>query len=830
MFSKVRQPRYLTFGARVLGASLTLSTTRLCLFSTSGAISFVPVCWQTAPDGRTRIGTYWWSPREVKRMNGRDGEPSAAADGRLRREVRGRLFRKYVALFVAVVSAALIANGLLEIWFDYQEQRALLVRIQRQQAESAALRITQFVREIEGQLAWSTQLPWNAENLEEWRFDAVRLLRQAPAISEVTQLDASGRAQIQMSRFSADVISPQTDLSTDPAFARALADKTYYGPVYFQRGSEPYMALAMAGVRREYGVVLAQVNLGFIWDVVSQIKVGQRGQAYVVDPTGRLIAHPDIGMVLHNTDLSRLDYVRAALAPQSDQREDADPIVQDAQDRQVLSSHVRILPLGWLVFVDLPIEEAYAPLYASIQRSGALLIGALFLAALAGLYLARRMIIPIRALRDGAARIGSGDLAWRISIKSSDELAALGNQFNRMAAQLQDSYAGLERKVEERTYQLEQANLAKSRFLAVASHDLRQPLHALGLFVAQLRTAASSGERARIVARIDTAIATMNELFKALLDISRLDAGALAPTITDFPVLELLERVDATFAGAATDAGIELRVVPTAAWVRSDFVLLEQILLNLVSNAVRYTTHGGVLVGCRERGERLHIEVWDTGPGIPKDQRQKIFEEFYRLEDADRGRKGLGLGLAIVERLCRLVGHPLDLSSTVGRGSRFTVVVPKVAARPHAAGSPIEAPPALNLAAGKLIVVIDDDALVVDAMAGLLRSWGCRVISAHSGDKARGELSGIEAPPNLIISDFHLAGGKTGIEAIEQLRGTFGAPIPAFLVSGDISPALQDDVRRQGYLLLHKPVEPMTLRTMLNRLLKKPTMSLPAVD
>jgi two-component system, sensor histidine kinase len=288
--------------------------------------------------------------------------------------------------------------------------------------------------------------------------------------------------------------------------------------------------------------------------------------------------------------------------------------------------------------------------------------------------------------------------------------------------------------------------------------------------------------------------------------------------------------VDATFAGAATDAGIELRVVPTAAWVRSDFVLLEQILLNLVSNAVRYTTHGGVLVGCRERGERLHIEVWDTGPGIPEDQRQKIFEEFYRLEDADRGRKGLGLGLAIVERLCRLVGHPLDLSSTVGRGSRFTVVVPKVAARPHAAGSPIEAPPALNLAAGKLIVVIDDDALVVDAMAGLLRSWGCRVISAHSGDKARGELSGIEAPPNLIISDFHLAGGKTGIEAIEQLRGTFGAPIPAFLVSGDISPALQDDVRRQGYLLLHKPVEPMTLRTMLNRLLKKPTMSLPAVD
>jgi signal transduction histidine kinase/CheY-like chemotaxis protein len=769
-------------------------------------------------------------PREIEPMNGRESERPGAADGAVQREIRGRLFRKYVALFVAVVSAALIANGLLEIWFDYHEQRTLLVRIQQQQAESAALRITQFIREIEGQLAWSTQLPWAPENLEEWHFDAVRLLRQVPAISEVTQLDSSGRVQAWKSRFAAHPADPHDDFSAAPAFTKALADKVYYGPVYFERESEPYMTLSMAGVRREYGVIVAQVNLRFIWDVVSEIKAGQRSLAYVIDPQGRLIAHPDISMVLRNTDFSRLDYVRAALAPQSDQREDADPIVRDAQDRQILSSHARIPPLGWLVFVDLPIEEAYAPLYTSIQRSGTLLIGALFLAALAGLYLARRMIIPIRALRDGAARIGSGDLAWRISIKSSDELAALGNQFNRMAAQLQDSYAGLERKVEERTYQLEQANLAKSRFLAVASHDLRQPLHALGLFVAQLRTAASGGERARIVARIDTAIATMNELFKALLDISRLDAGALEPTITDFPVLKLLERVDATFAGAATDAGIDLRVAPTVAWVRSDFVLLEQILLNLVSNAVRYTTHGGVLVGCRERGERLHIEVWDTGPGIPEDQRQKIFEEFYRLEDADRERKGLGLGLAIVERLCRLLGHPLDLSSTVGRGSRFTVVVPKVAARPHTAGSPIEAPPALNLAAGKLIVVIDDDALVVEAMAGLLRSWGCRVISVQSGDKARDELSGIEESPDLIISDFHLTGGKTGIEAIERLRGAFGAPIPAFLVSGDISPALQDDARRQGYLLLHKPVEPMMLRTMLNRLLKKPAMSLPAVD
>jgi signal transduction histidine kinase len=362
-----------------------------------------------------------------------------------------------VALFVAVISAALVINGLSEIWFDYTEQRMLLVRIQRQQAETAALRISQFIREIEGQLAWATQLPWSTENLDEWQFDTYRLLRQVPAITDVTQLDSSGRAQAYMSRNTANVIGGEPDHSADPAFVGAVANKIYYGPVQFIRESEPYMTLAMAGVRREYGVIVAQVSLRFIWDVVSEIKVGEHGQAYVVDPPARLIAHPDISMVLRNIDLSHLGYVRAALASQLDGQDDAEPVVRDAQGRQVLSAHARAPPLGWLVFVDLPIEEAYAPLYVSIQRSGGLLIGALLLAAFAGLYLARRMVVPIRALRDGAARIGQGDLTQRIVIETGDELQELGSQFNSMAAQLQDSYATLERKVEDRTRELAQS-------------------------------------------------------------------------------------------------------------------------------------------------------------------------------------------------------------------------------------------------------------------------------------------------------------------------------------------------------------------------------------
>ena len=684
--------------------------------------------------------------------------------------------------------------------------------------KSAAARISQFVKEIEGQLARATQLPWSTDTLEDWRFDAVRMWRQVPAITELAQLDGAGREQIRMSRVARDVVGSQIDRSRDPVFVEALAKKIYYSPIYFLRESEPYMTLAMAGVRRDYGVIVAQVNLKFIWEVVSDIKVGEHGQAYVVDADARLIAHPDISRVLRNTDVSHLAQVQAA---RSAVPPGQTPVVDDIQGRQVLTAYAPVARLGWLVFAELPVDEAYAPLYASIQRSGALLLCALILAVFAGLYLARRMVVPIRALRDGAARIGRGDLAQRITIKTGDELEALGNQFNSMAVQLQDSYATLERKVEERTHQLELANLAKSRFLAAASHDLRQPLHALGLFVAQLRNRMSGAERRRIVDHIDAAVAGMSELFNALLDISKLDAGALTPNITEFPVAQVLKRIESTFDGAAREKGLSLRVVPTTAWVRSDFILLERILLNLVSNAVRYTSDGGVVVGCRNRGGRLRIEVWDTGPGIAEDQRRKIFDEFYRSGDPGRdGRVGLGLGLAIVDRLCRLLDHPIELTSTLGRGSRFTVVVPVVAARAIISESSTPTRAALDVASGKLVVVIDDDPLVLDGMGGLLRTWGCRVVTGSSGHAALTGLNDRSRPPDLIISDFHLSGGKTGIEAIADLRSAFPTPIPAFLLSGDTNPEPLRNARASGYHLLHKPVDPMTLRAMLNRMLK----------
>src|SRR5260370_14619434 len=274
------------------------------------------------------------------------------------------------------------------------------------------------------------------------------------------------------------------------------------------------------------------------------------------------------------------------------------------------------------------------------------------------------MVVPIRALQEGAIRIGRGNLTQRIAIKTNDELEALGDEFNKMAPRLQESYATLEHKVEERTRQLELSNLAKSRFLAAASHDLRQPLHALGLFVAQLHGQVRANERRRIVARIDAALSAMNELFNALLDISKLDAAVLTPSITEFPIAKLLDRVDTTFTGAARVKGLSLQGIPSSAWVRSDFILMERIGFNFVSNAVRYTSSGGVVVGSRKRGVNLRIEVWDTGSGIPQDQQQNIFGEFYRLGGpVGDGRSGLGLGLAIVDRMWRLLFRFVRLNS-----------------------------------------------------------------------------------------------------------------------------------------------------------------------
>ena len=378
-------------------------------------------------------------------------EPSAAT------KLRSRLFTKYVALFVAVVAVALLSNGIFEVYFYYREHKAALIRIQHEQAEAAAAKIGQFIKEIESQLGWTTQLPWSAGSIDQRRFDALRLLRQVPAITELAQVDSSGKERLRVSRIDINVADSGLDFSNEPKFAEAVAHKVYYGPVYFRRDSEPYMTLSLAGTRKDAGVSIAEVNLKLIRDVVSQIKVGERGQAYVVDAQGRLIAHPDISLVLRNTDMSKLVQVQAAHARGADATPDALQSALNIQDQEVLTASAPIAPLGWTMFVELPVKEAYASLYLALQRLAIVLLAASIFAVLAGIFLARRMVVPIQALRAGAERIGSGDFAQRISIRTGDELEGLADQFNIMGERLQESYADLEDKVEQRTAELRES-------------------------------------------------------------------------------------------------------------------------------------------------------------------------------------------------------------------------------------------------------------------------------------------------------------------------------------------------------------------------------------
>ena len=369
----------------------------------------------------------------------------------------------------------------------------------------------------------------------------------------------------------------------------------------------------------------------------------------------------------------------------------------------------------------------------------------------------------------------------------------------------------------------EQANVAKSRFLAAASHDLRQPVHALGMFVSALRDRVMDAEAERLVGHIDGSVEALDSLFVALLDISRLDAGIVQTQIEPFAVGPMLERICADHAGEAAAKGIRLALHPCSAMVQSDAVLIERIVRNIVANAVRCTRSGRVVVGCRRRGPRLVIEVWDTGRGIARDQQKRVFEEFYQLDNPERDRaKGLGLGLAIVRRLSLLLDCPVTLVSEPGKGSVFRIAVPlPQASPPSSEARPAAATAAAAAAAtsGGLILVVDDEFAIQEAMRSLLVGWGYEIIVAGSCAQMLELIADCPARPDLIICDYRLRDGENGIETILRLQSEFNAEIPAMLITGDTGPDRLQEAQASGFLLLHKPVPRGRLRAAIGNLI-----------
>ena len=370
------------------------------------------------------------------------------------RRPRMSLALKLAIALVSLVSLILVVNGGISVWVGYREARTAALRVQKEKAQAAAERVNGFVSDIENQIGWTTRAEWRRVGVEQQRYDFIRLLRQAPAITEISYVDNQGKEQLKLSRLEPDAIGSQKDLSGEARFKRAVAEKVWFSPVYFRRGSEPYMTIAIAHSGQNPGVTTAEMNLKLVWDVISAIHIGDKGYAFVVDRAGRLIAHPDLSLVLRDTDFSALPQVAQALTSQASGGEGGFKGVEGAD---VLSANAPIPRLGWMVFVQVPTSEAMAPVYASLLQTTTLLGFGLVLAAIAGTLLARRMVVPIKRLQVGAERLGRGDLSQRIAIHTGDEIEELAGRFNTMAGHLQQSYETLEAKVVDRTRDLNEA-------------------------------------------------------------------------------------------------------------------------------------------------------------------------------------------------------------------------------------------------------------------------------------------------------------------------------------------------------------------------------------
>lgn len=448
------------------------------------------------------------------------------------------------------------------------------------------------------------------------------------------------------------------------------------------------------------------------------------------------------------------------------------------------------------------------------------LVGLLLATALA-LRIAGGVTRPILRIGDVVERIGQGNLSARVEADTEEVMTSLEDGINQMAERIGQAQEYLVQQISaataemrERKEEAERANAAKTRFLAAASHDLRQPMHALGLFVSRLEQVPNTPEARPLVANVNASVLALQDLLEALLDISRLDAGLVTACATHFPLADLLARLRLEFEGTAQARQLRLHVRDSDAWLTTDPQLLGRILMNLVSNALRYTRRGGVLVGCRRRRGKVLIEVWDSGIGIEAVHLHEIFKEYVQVANPERNRdKGLGLGLAICDRLAELLQLPMGVRSVLGRGSVFWIEVPL--GEPQAPA--VDDTPSPASMAGTIAVISN----ATSAVAGLLElvaGWGCRTVQADSVDSLLLQCEEVQIVPDVAICDLPSDRGEEGIAAGLALRRRFGA-LPVLLLSADISDKLVIGAARRDFALLGKPVRPGKLRALLQHLL-----------
>jgi Na+/proline symporter/signal transduction histidine kinase/CheY-like chemotaxis protein len=428
----------------------------------------------------------------------------------------------------------------------------------------------------------------------------------------------------------------------------------------------------------------------------------------------------------------------------------------------------------------------------------------------------RDLVMEVRAnpMPDGGIVTTFTDITP--SVKAAEELERANESLERRVRERTEELTHLNTELGRAKAEAEQANVSKTRFLAAASHDILQPLNAARLYVTSLVERQAGGNDAQLVGNIDASLDAVEEIFGALLDISRLDTGAMKPEIVSFRIDEVFRQLEVEFTPLAQEKGLKLQFVPCSLGVRSDRRLLRRLLQNLVSNAIKYTPSGRVLVGCRRRRRQLRIDVYDTGLGIPASKKRAIFQEFHRLDQGAKVARGLGLGLSIVERIARILDHKISVTSTVGRGSRFSVEAPLAVAAPMSHQQRVLREVDRVQLSGLTVVCIDNDLAILDGMETLLAGWGCRTLKARDLAAAVAAVVEARAVPDALLVDYHLDDGN-GINAIAQLRRRFGADLVAILITADRSPHVREEARTYGVQLLNKPVKPAALRALLTQ-------------
>jgi signal transduction histidine kinase len=612
----------------------------------------------------------------------------------LRRRRRGRLVRHYFLISLLLIAGGLISSAVLEIYFRYRESQEHIALLEHGAATVAAVKIERFVQDIATAIRAATKSREAAQSavLPEYRFELKRLLYLAPAITEAVALDISGVKQAQVSRAGAVSHNTRSDFTASPGFQRALQGKPDYGPVYFVQNSEPYMTIVFPieqFVGTVIGVLYAEVNLKHVWDVVSSIKAGEAGYAYVVSRSGDLISHRDISLVLQRRNLGHLTQVKAAFQAASGTPRPEVTVAYNVEGKKVISSYALIPSLQWAVIIERPSEEAYAPLYASMLRTSALLLVGFSMAILASLFMGQRVVRPLEALRRGAERIGKGDLNHRLDLKTGDEIEILADEFNEMATHLRDAYTGLEHKVAERTHaltvaneKLEEASQHKSQFLANVNHELRTPVSAI-IGYARLVLRATEGQISQLQKEnlrdlLHNADRLLNQI-DSLLEFSKIEAGKMEVHVEPVKVNKVIQGAISTIEPSLNGGGVRLiqEIAPEIPALNTDREKLRQIVLNLLDNAAKFTERGEIKVMASQQNGSLKLVVSDTGIGILKEDLNKIFEEFHRGDSSStRNYRGTGLGLAIAKKFVNLLGGEITVESEVGKGSVFTVTLP----------------------------------------------------------------------------------------------------------------------------------------------------------